>query len=317
MNTLVIKPRKVLSWEEFVEASTVCSIALDGMVSSGPRWNERLLRANFDHHSGCVREATMSTSKQVLFAIKGGIMDRMNGRASVWVNDPDQDTSFATWLLDHHRQFEGVQSHPVINRLLELTDRWDITGGAYPTALDDALIETHAWVFEPYTALRTSGALATADEGLMRSCFEAVHGRLNAAFLGSAKRKALRTDHEILYDSPLGYKLVNETGGNEARYHLFSRGMNAFISIVATRPDGRRVISIGRRSQYIDFPVPEILAALSKADDYDWGGSTTIGGPDREHGTGLSDEQIIRTVDTTIFACRLERDEKIKMAAGS
>jgi hypothetical protein len=306
MIRLVVRPRVTLSWAQFCAEAPPRSIALDGMVSDGPRWDEAGLRANLDHHSHCVREATMSTSKQALFAIKGGIMKRLGGEAELWVNDPDQDTSLATWLLLHYRQFEGVQSHPTINRLLELTDRWDITGGAYPTALDDALLETHAWVFDPYMCLRVSGALAVADEAVMRSSFEAVHARLNAVLLGQGGRKKLRTDVTMLHEGAR-YKILDETGGNEARYLLFSQGMDAFVSLVTTRPDGRHVYSVGRRSQYIDFPVPRILAALNAAEGYapgslGWGGSDIIGGSHREEGSGLSWQDVRRVVDD-VLAC--------------
>ena len=329
---LVIKPRATLDWQAFAREASPRSIALDGIVTGGPRWDEKALLLNLDHHDGCVREATMSTSKQALFAIKGGVMKRFGGEATLWVNDPDQDTSLATWLLMHHKQFEGVQSHPIINRLLELTDRWDITGGAYPTALDDALLETHAWVFDPYQSLRVSGALATADEGIMRSSFEAVHARLSACLLGQAGSKPLRTEATVLHDSPHGYKVVDELGGNEARYRLFSEGMDAFVSLVARLPGNpvgvserserrwgsvappaeaplvgaRFVYSIGRRSQYVRFPLQEIFFALNVAEPRrggftvpgpGWGGSTIIGGSPRDGGSRLTWEQIVEVID--------------------
>lgn len=181
----------------------------------------------------------MSTAKQVMFAIKGGLMDRLGGQAKIWINDPDQDTALATWLLKNYTRFDGVQSHPIINRLLELNDRLDITGGAYPMRLDDDVLSIHNWVFEPYSELRISGALAAADAAVMRNCLDAVHARLNATLMGQPGRRELRRDAKILYDSPRGFAIIDETGGNEARYVLFARGMNAFVSLVATRPDGR------------------------------------------------------------------------------
>ena len=298
MSAIEIKvlPRKSMSWAAFCKIAPRRSIALDGFVNDGPQWDESSLRANFDHHSGVVREATMSTAMQVMFAIKGGLMGRLGGHATVWINDPDQDTCLATWLLTHHHLFDGIQSHPNINRLLTLNDRLDITGGAYPMRLDDEVLGMHLWVFEPYQELRTSGALANADDAVMRNCMDAVHARLNAALMGQHGLRALRTDATVLYDSPLGFKIVDETGGNEARYALFSRGMNAFVSVVSTRDDGRHVYSIGRRSRYINFPVTELCAKLSDADgllDFNgWGGSDIISGSSRQYGSGLSWEKV-------------------------
>lgn len=293
---LIIRPRQSVSWEAFCKTTPPRSVALDGYVTDGPQWDEKSLHVNMDHHSGCSREATMSTCRQSMFAIKGGIMDRFGGNAQLWINDPDQDTSLASWLFKHYKLFTGVQSHPHINRLIELTDRWDITGGAYPTALDDDLLKMHAWVFDPYTELRVSGALAVATEGVMRNCLDAVHARLDKVLMGEAKTKELRSDATILHESRYGFKIVDETGGNEARYLLFSNGMNAFVSLVATRPDGRRVYSIGRRSRYIDFPVQEFYDILNKAEGLSagdcWGGSDIIGGSARTSGSVLTWEQV-------------------------
>jgi hypothetical protein len=337
---IVVRPRESMTWAAFRELTPRRSIALDGLISDvGPSWDEAGLRANFDHHTGVVREATMSTSMQVFFAIKGGLMTRMREDAvreisgdglvayasraafggaafgaraerkvQVWINDPDQDTALATWLLGHHHLFVGVQSHPIINRLLTLTDRWDITGGAFPTALDDTVVETHAWVFDPYTSLRVSGALASADAAVMRNCLDAVHGRLDKVLMGQCERKPLRRDAVVLHDSNHGFKIIDETGGNEARYLLFSQGMDAFVSRVATRPDGRFVYSIGRRSRYIDFQVPALYGALNLAEPdqkpflagHGWGGSDIIGGSPRLTGSSLSWEQIRDVLERTL-----------------
>lgn len=298
---LEVRPRVTVSWKEFCSLTPPCSIALDGFVVGGPRWDERMLRANFDHHSGVVREATMSTAMQVMFAIKGGLMERLGGEASVWVNDPDQDTSLATWLLARHDLFDGVQSHPHINRLLALNDRLDITGGAYPMRLDDEILAMHAWVFEPYTELRTSGRLATADETVMQNCIEATHGRLSSVLMGQSGRRTIRQDVTVLHDSLHGYKILNETSGNEARYVMFAHGMNAFVSLVATRPDGRFVYSIGRRSQYIDFPLEDIFVSLNHAEKLsgndEWGGSDIIGGSPRLAGSSLPWTHVQQVID--------------------
>lgn len=308
---IIIQPRTTMSWPEFLQETPPRSIALDGFVVGGPKWDDATLHANFDHHSGVVREATMSTAMQVYFAIKGNLMERLGGNARAYINDPDQDTTFATWLLKRHAIFTGVQSHPTINRLLALNDRLDVTGGAFPMALDDEVSETHAWVFDPYTALRISGALMTANESVMRNCVEAAHERLNRVLLGQGERRPLRKECEVLYESPVGcgFKIVNETGGNEARYWLYSRGMNAFVSLVSTVEvqdgaycDGRKYLySIGRRSQYVDFPVLEIMRELNRVEGVTssaegivpvWGGSDLIGGCGRQYRSRLAWQEI-------------------------
>ncbi|HSI20817.1 MAG TPA: hypothetical protein VLA04_03930 [Verrucomicrobiae bacterium] len=291
-----ILPRETMQWEEFCRNTPPRSIALDGAVLGGPNYDEATLHVNFDHHDNVVREATMSTAKQVYFAIKGGIMKAFgSGICSIYINDTDQDTAFAAWLLTNHKQFEGAASNPLINRLLDLDDKWDITGGAFPLDLSDRLVRQHNWVFEPYTNLRKSGRLATADADILRSNLSEVCSRLTQYQMGYGGEKELDTRHEILFDSPT-FKIVDEIGGSESRYHLFSNGMDAFISIVARRPDGRFVYTVGRRSRYIPFPVKELYAAFNEAEgmtgEKGWNGSDIIGGSHRELGSGLSWEQL-------------------------
>jgi dTDP-D-glucose 4,6-dehydratase len=115
----------------------------------------------------------------------------------------------------------------------------------------------------------------------------------------------VRTDCTVLHESKHGFSIIDETGGNEARYWLYSRGMNAFVSRVSTSPDGTYVYSIGRRSQYVNFPVVQLMNALNSAEDHEdtWGGSDTIGGCGRQYRSKLSWEQI-RDIIEEFFARR-------------
>ncbi|HLC71450.1 MAG TPA: hypothetical protein VJI32_05560, partial [Candidatus Nanoarchaeia archaeon] len=132
---LHVEPRKVYTWSEFVGAKPPYSIALDGFVNAPTQRNPRGPYANFDHHSGVDRLATRSTSEQVHMEINMGLFDtfRMNGvpTAHVHVNDPDEDTCLAWWLLKNNEQVRG-HANPRINRLVYCEDRLDCTAGAYP-----------------------------------------------------------------------------------------------------------------------------------------------------------------------------------------
>lgn len=294
---IVIQPRNSMDWEEFVRTTPEGSIALDGIVTGGPKYDEITKHINFDHHDGVVREATMSTATQVFMAIKGGLMKSF-GKCKpclVYINDTDQDTALAVWLLLKHELFEGTRSIPHINRLLSLDNHWDITGGAFPVNLNDELVRQHTWVFRPYADLRKSGKLAQASQETMRDNLEAVLGRLNQFLMGQSGSVELDTRREILFQSP-EFWIVNELGGNEARYQLFSEGMDAFISKVATREDGHFVYTIGRRSRFIPFPVKKFYDIFNKAENLPtgqgWGGSDIIGGSSRSLGSSLSWEEL-------------------------
>ena len=299
---LHVLPRQTMTREEFIANTPRNSIALDGMVLGGPFSDETSMHVNFDHHDGVVREATMSTCMQVYFAIKGELMEafRENGRpaAHIYINDTDQDTSMAVWLLCHYKLFEGMQSIPAINHLLRLNNNWDITGGAYPVYLDDHAIRQFCWIFELYTTFRQSGALYEADEGQMRENIFATMGRIDDYLLGKAGEKQLDIRHEILYDSPL-FKIIDELGGNEARYYLFRNGLRAFISLVARRTDGRFVYTIGRK-QYVPLPIENLYDDFNLAEGLTrlngWNGSNIIGGSSRLLGSGLSWQELLEIV---------------------
>lgn len=304
-----VLPRVVWTWGEFLANTPRRSIALDGIVRGGPRFDEATLHQNFDHHDGVVREATMSTAMQVFYAIKGGIARTFTKQSLVVVNDTDQDTALAVWLLRNHAKFEGSQSIPHVNRLLALTDRLDITGGAFPMNLDDDLIQNHNYVFGAYTALRKSGKLAEANEAELQDNLEATLARLDQFLMGASDKAELDTRHEILHSTP-EYKIIDEIGGNEARYWLFSQGLDAFVSLVARRSDGRFVYTIGRRSQYIPFPIIHLYKDLSDAEGLSlnegWNGSTIIGGSPRAQGSKLTWQEIQQIVDRRIAILKEE-----------
>src|SRR3990167_3522809 len=240
---LIVLPRQTLNQEDFL-AKPQCSIALDGVVRGGPFRDEETRHVNFDHHDGVDREITMSTCKQVFMAIKGGLFKsyRQNGKpfAYVYVNDSDQDTSLSVFELENNKMLEGSQSNPLFNRLLELTDKLDITGGAFPLNLSDKLMRQHSWIFQPYSELRKSGALATANHQVIQDNIESIMLRIKEYLMNRGGEAELDIRHKILYDSPYGYRIIHEIGGNDARYYLFGNGMDAFVSLVAERPDGKK-----------------------------------------------------------------------------
>lgn len=315
---LVIHPRKSISWEEFLSSTSGPSIALDGYVNDAPNYSEHTKHVNFDHHHGVVREATMATAEQAYMAVKGGLFEGFRNEqgpfANVYINDCDQDTCLAIFILENYKMFEGSQTIPNFSRLLNVDSKFDITGGAYPVNLRDELLQMHAWVFEPYTDLRISGALANASEDIMRNCVEAVCARITKFIMGESGKIELDVRHDIIKSSKVlnGFHLVKEIGGNSARYHLFSRGMNAFISVVAKRKDGKYVYSIGRRSRYISFPVQKFFVLLNNAEgltrENGWGGSDIIGGSSRELGSSLEPEAVFEIIENCLYENRNKKD---------
>jgi hypothetical protein len=137
----------------------------------------------------------------------------------------------------------------------------------------------------------------------MRTILEAVMGRITILMMGDAEEKDLDTRHEILYEN-LVYKIVDEIGGNEARYYLFTKGLNAYASLVARKSDGRFVWSIGRRTQYIIFPIKKIFQELNQAEELPpgqlWDGSNLVGGSPRRVGSSLGPIQLAEHINKVL-----------------
>jgi len=302
-----------MTWPEFVANTPARSIALDGMVKGPPCFDPKTLHFNFDHHHGVVRDATMSTAMQVEIAIKTGLMEALavNGepQGQIYFNDTDEDTSLATWQLVNHKLLEGTRTVPPISRLLNLSSKWDITGGAYPLDLDSDLAKQCFWVFEPYTNLRRSGELAKAGPQTLHDNLLAVMSRITDLMMGQAGQIEPDLRCDILHNSPY-YKIIREIGGTTARKHLFNQGMCACISFVAMRPDGKHVVSVGRRSQYTPFPVEELYEAYNQAEGLTegsrWSGSSLIGGSPRLTGTRLTWQEL-RDITDPIVAAHLAK----------
>lgn len=262
----------------------------------------------------------MATAEQVYMAVKGGLFEGFRNEngpfANVYINDCDQDTCLAIFILENYKMFEGTNTNPNFNRLLNIDSKLDITGGAFPMNLRDELVKMHEWVMEPYTKLRASGVLAQADEWIMMNCIESVCARIMKFLMGEGEKIELDVRHEIIKTSKVlnGFHLVKETGGNSARYHLFSKGMNAFISVVAKREDGKYVYSIGRRSRYISFPVQKFFVLLNNAEgltrENGWGGSDIIGGSSRNLGSSLEPEAVFEIIENCLYENRNNKDPK-------
>lgn len=93
---LVMRPdQSPISWEEFCKKSEPFSIALDGYVNQGPRFQKDGPRANFNHHEEVDRLATRATCGQIIVAIRQGLFEcfrNSNGpEVNAYANDCDED----------------------------------------------------------------------------------------------------------------------------------------------------------------------------------------------------------------------------------
>ena len=307
MITLHVEPRIVKTWDAFRIENPPYSIALDGYVYGRPEFDREGPYRNFNHHEGVDRSCTRATCAQVFVALKQELFDtfKQDGEpyANVYVNDPDQDTSVAVWLLQNGERIQGQKSEPLINRLVGVEDHLDATAGAYPLAPDMSIMRELAWIFEPYTDARITGRLPHMDEPEMRNVIESVGLRITKYSLGQGEKLELDTSYEELGGGP-GWKLINETGA-AARIELFASGTKAFVA-VRDNGDSTYTYTLGKMSEYIDFPIIKLYERLNNEEGLEhggpnsWGGGDTIGGSPRMTGSKLKPEELERIVNEVL-----------------
>ncbi|MCR4312257.1 MAG: hypothetical protein NUV56_03160 [Candidatus Uhrbacteria bacterium] len=188
------------------------------------------------------------------------------------------------------------------NRLLDIVDVRDTTGGFCPLPRDLEDAERLAFIFEPYQELRVSGRLAVRDNEEFREVICRVCDRIELTRMGFGSRVPLQLGYRVITRSRFGFVLVDEENP-DARMQMFTDGLRSFVA-VRNRPDGLWQYSIGTASVYIPFPIPDILAALRVAErdpKHTWGGSETIAGCNRIHGSSLSPDRIVTIIESVLI----------------
>lgn len=263
---LHVEPGVSMDWATFQREAPPFSIALDGYVIGPPAFAAGPY-ANFDHHAGVDRLATRSTCMQVFLAIMLGLYSEFqkNGRphAHVFVNDADQDTCLAIWLLCNPERLREMSLGQSVTTLLITEDILDCTGGAYPVSPDHLSIREQAWIFEPYMRARMEGRMACMDAETMHELIDEVCARITQSADETHETIELDARYEEVGGGP-GWRLIIEHGAH-ARSALFAAGIRAFVS-VRERADGAWTYSIGRMSPFIAFPLGALYTALNEAE---------------------------------------------------
>jgi len=294
---LFVEPRKVYTWEDFIETKPPYSIALDGIVDAQTIRQIKGPYANFDHHSKVDRLSTRSTSGQIYIEINLGLFETFRKRgkptANIYVNDPDEDTCLAWWLLKNNNQVVNNASDPV-NKLVHCEDLLDTTSGAYPLG-DKKIRREMAWIFEPYNNARYKGNIAEMEEVKMKNIILTVEDRIDKYVRGEGEELKLKGKYEVIGGGE-NWVLVKENG-TKSRKALYQNGIKAFASILKEKEDGSIVYALGKRSPWIPFDIPRIYEALNEIDDNitetnRWNGSDIIGGSPKETGSRIKPEQL-------------------------
>ena len=286
-----------LSWDTFCETHPPFSIALDGYVDGGPKFDATGPHATFDHHSHVDRLATRATCGQCLMAVRQGLFQAFRKdnapHATVFVNDADEDVCVSWFVLKNHH-LSAQTMNPLLNRLVMMEDALDATAGAYPFPVDLPVLGELAWIFQPYRQFRLSGGLERRKAEEYQSIIEDVTGRIERHLAGRGQSVRLDTRYARIGGGE-GWVMVKEIGA-QARTGMFADKIGAYVS-VRERPNGRYTYVLGRLSPYIPFDLNQFYTRLNEAEgckDDRWGGSDMVGGSPRIGGSGLSPDELTR-----------------------
>jgi hypothetical protein len=287
------------SWDEFERSSPPYSIALEALDDVP---GQRGARVSFDHHTGVIRQVTMSAAMQAYIAVRQSRMMerwlRKRRPIDVYVWNADQDVCLAAFVLEYHYLLEEAQGKPLLRWIVQYNNKIDICGGLYPVRLEDLVANHFTWVFEPFRQQRMLGKVA-GDETVVVNTVRLVCDRLHALLEGNAGVAPIAVQPEILYTSPLGFVIADEKGDPASRLVLASKGHTNLISLICRRPSGRFTYSVIRGALFdfdSTFDVPKLIAAFQAAEDQPltpiWGGSNTVGGSDSALGSSLTWQQL-------------------------
>jgi len=276
---LLIAPGVRLSPEEFAAHSEAgyLNTAADGAVMSKPfiKLLPDRVEANFDHHEDVDRWNTPSSAQQVLNAITDPeseihIIIKSNKLpdgtpllgANMLVNDMDQDSFTAAWLLRNAELVQYLAENPQLpeaERLFQFVqdtgdmDRTSAYAGVYIPPERHGIMNK---VFEAYTTARTSGAYYQGDKLEQAERMEALYNQMDKEMFNMMKGEIIPLDSDGSYDKVAENEfvtLVHETG-QQSRVQMFRDKIERFISVV-NETDGKTVFSIGRAT-------PDVLADL-------------------------------------------------------
>ncbi|HUJ22264.1 MAG TPA: hypothetical protein VLX58_12110 [Bryobacteraceae bacterium] len=290
---LRVPAKRFESWDDFIATAPEYSIGLE-VIDDTP--GHRGHYVHFDHHTGVIREATMSAAMQAYIAVRQGhLMQkwlRHRCPIPVYVWNADQDVCLAAFILEYHELLERFHADPLLRWIVQFNNKIDVCGGLYPVDLDEVVRNHFTWVLEPFRQQRMQGKMQE-DEALVKNTIRQVCNRLEDLLQGRAGIAPITAEPSILYTSPHGFVIADEKGDPNSRLVLAAQGHTNLISLVCARKNGRYTYSVIRGSPYDEdtFQVTKLIEAFQAAEDFPnlkiWGGSNLAAGSDSELGSSL------------------------------
>lgn len=313
MIELIVEPRVVKTWTAFCRENPSHSIALDGYVKGPTKYDASSPKLNLNHHEGVDELSTLSTSAQVWFRLKMGFFDRFKKnnelKANVYVNDPDQDVSLAVKLLRDFYKISETEKEELLEELVELENRYDISAGMYPFnkkfSPESEIMQKMAWIFMPYTATRFTGEISNMGSERMKEVIDKIGERIDLYLEGKSKKSQLMMEYEHLYEGKKWNMILEK--GEHARTKLFLDNIKSFISVrKKVGFEGTYIYSVFNICPYTGL-VPERfydelnkLEGISHSDLDRWGGGDFKGGSPREKGSRIPYKILAKKIDSLI-----------------
>ena len=287
-----------MTFAEFKATHPKGSVAIDGYCDDVPVFDSTGW-ANFDHHVGVNRLATRATAAQLALAIRMHMFDSWtdeNGDRAmhVYINDCDPDVRLSLWLLENMGEVLNPVNPP-LNRLIQMCDYLDSSGGTYPFPMDMNL-ETYDWCFEPYFAARLNGTVDRKNPDDYLRILTDCGLRIRQHLMGNGGKCKADDRYTVLHQGK-GWCIAREDG-YRARMRMVNEGHLAWI-LARQRQDGNWTYTIQRLSEGIPFSVMGIIAEANRVEggEVHWGGGTLIGGSDRSKGSKHSPSEMVAIVE--------------------
>jgi hypothetical protein len=290
MLKIIIKRGEIVKLAELPQYS----IALDGYVQS-PILDLENHRFSFDHHSGCLRFCTLSTTQQVWAAILLGLKPN---KYTVFCNDIDVDTITAIWCLKHYDRCNET----LVKKFVETVGIGDAHAGAISLNGMQKVID---WVFAPQVeSIKNGDYEKLSDDGLMiilESALSRITQYIDGEALEEIENYEIHSEFNIIRNDPNNWVLVESHDP-----HVYSALYRAnFDRIVLMRPQQDNSIAylLAKRSDFIDnFPIHKFYEEFNKIEP-GWGGGSSLGGSPRNSDgsrSKLDQDTVIEIINASI-----------------
>ncbi len=312
---LVIKPRQnPISYEQFERESSPHSIAVDGYVAGLTKKDTFTPRAAFDHHHAN-RLYTRNSAAQIWMEIRQGLIEVFRDEKGLCkfiahVSNCDEDDSSSILLLrEPHLVLRDTRRR--LEKLIDLMDKIDTTCATYPMNLNDPDVQSVFWITDPYREASQSKVLEEGDVKTYQDVMDQVAARIKRYIAGTHRRQKADTRFDLLHQGE-GWVMIHEKG-KQARIGAISAGHKA---IVSTRElaNGHHSYVFTRISDNINyFSLPFFAEQLRQIDQYKhWGGGDTVIGSDKNNGSTIAPDQMIKIVEDLVLVSRRTLQEERK-----